>query len=76
MSLNGLTSTDLTAAVPAGATPDTANAALAAQADPVVPALRLKRSGSRLEALRGSTELKFLQDAGEAVKDKALLKKK
>lgn len=76
MSLNGSTHQELTAALSAAQQIDASNAAVAAHPEPVVTGLKLKRSGSRIDTLRGSTELKFLQDRGEAVKTSPSLNKK
>jgi hypothetical protein len=76
MSLNGSMHQELTTALCAAQQIDAANAAVTARPEPIIPGHKLKRSGSRLDALRGSTELKFLQDAGEAVKTSPSVNKK
>lgn len=83
MSLNGSISHDYTAAVKTThaipALPkeiEAGNAALATQAAPMIPVFKTKRSGSRVEILKASTELRLLQDAGEATKDRISNKKK
>lgn len=76
MSINGSTSREQTTAISAGHTVDVAAAAMAANAEPIVPALKSKRSGSRIEALRrDSCEFKLLQEKGEAITSPSTKKK-
>lgn len=76
MSLNGSTSREPTSVTSAGHTVDVAEAAMAVSAEPIVPALKSKRPGSRIEALRrDSCEFKLLQERGEAITSPSIKKK-